>query len=135
MRLKEQRLWDVMLRHSKGTSAWLLRMENVVGEGTPDVYVVMPHGRASWVELKAPTRPVRDSTRLLGAEGLNQHQINWHVKAHSMGVMSYVLIRDDAGRLFLVEGVYADELNEMPTHELAELSLASTWDEVWEALT
>ena len=134
MRLKEQRLWDSM-KKAMPRHLWPQRIENVVGDGIPDVLVMAPRDVTSWVELKAPIRPKRARTPLLGAkEGLRQSQINWHLKAATKNAATYILIRDDHKAIFMIPGRYADEVNNMAIHELGILSVASNWKEVAEAI-
>lgn len=130
MRKQEQRLWDNMRRHApKGV--WMQRVENLVGEGMPDVWVAP----AAWVELKAPHLPKRSTTPLLGKdEGLRPAQINWHLKAAKSGVTSYVLIRDDQQNLYLLAGAHAAAMNSWPAEFVAEMSLARTWNGIWGVL-
>lgn len=131
MRQKEQRLWDAMRRRAPKW-LWLQRIENAVGEGIPDVYVASHTGRSAWVELKAPIKPVKATTRLLGTEGLRQSQINWHIKAARMNLESYILIRDNDGQLYLLPSAIAAQINELSALELSRRSLVDTWDELWE---
>lgn len=131
-RTKEQRVWDSFKR-GVPSGIWVQRIENVVGEGMPDVYVVS-NGLSSWVELKASRRPVRASTPLLGSRGLNVQQINWHMKAASVGVRSFILIRDEARDLYLVSGMHAEEINSFSASQMREHSLASSWDEIFSVL-
>lgn len=131
MRFKEQRLWDTMKRNAP-SDFWLQRIENVAVEGMPDVYVVC--AEPCWVELKAPTAPKRPTTRLLGNEGLRPAQINWHLKVASMGVRSFILIRDDAAHLYLIPGPFAQLVNDMTIPELQKISIADTWQKVFEVL-
>lgn len=134
MRLKEQRLWDSM-KKAMPRNLWLQRIENVVGDGIPDVLVMAPRDVTTWLELKAPIRPKRASTPLLGnKEGLRQSQINWHLKAATKGAATYILIRDDHNAVFMVPGRHANAVNEMAIHELGVLSAASNWKEVAEAV-
>ena len=128
MRKPEQKLWDTF-RAKMGKELDLQRVENLVGVGMADVYV----GKTGeWVELKAPTAPARASTRLLGNQGLNVDQINWHMKANRYRARStWVLIRDSLGRLFLVSGQYADEMNEWNTMELYAHSEAEDWADIF----
>ena len=70
------------------------------------------NGRQTWVELKAPKAPKRETTRVLGSEGCRTSQISWHLKAASMNVPSYILIRDDMKRHWLIDGMYADSVND-----------------------
>lgn len=131
MRLKEQKLWDTMKRW-KPAEFWLQRVENICVEGMPDLYCAAD--KQCWVELKAVTRPKRSGTRLLGDEGLRPAQINWHVKAASKGVASYVLVRDDQGYLYLLPGAAAADLNDMPRGGVEELSLAHDWAAIYREL-
>jgi hypothetical protein len=125
MRQKEQRLWDTMRRNAP-RGLWIQRVENLVMAGMPDLYV-----EGVWVELKAPTRPKRDTTPLLGREGLNPDQVNWHLQAARKNVRSYVLIRDDLGHLYLLRGVHAAELNGWPRSRVVLDSLADDWPGVF----
>lgn len=129
MRLPEQRLWDAM-RKAKPHGFWLQRIENVVMSGMPDVHAAGPR-RASWVELKAPKRPKREATPLMGREGLNPAQINWHLKAAQMGVRSYVLVRDSEHQLFLLRGDQAAEINGWPLPKLRQFSIAQRWPDIF----
>ena len=132
MRKKEQKLWDTFARHAPAALD-LQRVENLVGAGMPDVYV---GGTGCWVELKAPNVPARETTRLLGTEGLNVDQINWHLKAARSGrVNTFVLVRDSSSRLYLVPGNFAATMNDLPADELDSYSLASTWERIIEVLS
>lgn len=112
MRKPEQLLWDAM-RRNLPSALWLQRVENVVGDGMPDVYV----GRSGkWVELKVPQRvPARASTPLLGQHGLRLSQINWHIKHATMNhsQRSYILVRlPGTLELVLLPGSAAGSINE-----------------------
>jgi len=133
MRQAEQKLWDTTLRN-KPVGIALERVENGLGAGMPDVY-----SRAetfhTWIELKAPHAPKRESTRLLGSEGLSQEQINWHLKSARYGLITYVLIRDiEHKRLWLVGGGWADEMNDWTAAELDKNSLANNWRDIFSRL-
>lgn len=134
MRNKEQRLWDAMKRNLPA-GLWMQRIENVVGEGMPDVYV---GASGKWVELKAPSAvPARASTRLLGSEGLRPSQINWHLKnaACEKSPESFILIRTPDQELLLISGSLAETVNEMPLSLLRDISRARTWAEIERALS
>ena len=134
MRLKEQKLWDTMKRN-KPSMFWLQRIENSVGDGMADV-VCIARPQISWVELKAPIRPKRETTPLMGKkEGLSVGQINWHLKMVNKGQRAFVLIRDDTGELFLVPSKYAATMNESTVKELRQISVAFTWESVYEVLS
>lgn len=132
MRLQEQRLWDTLRRH-RPPCVTLERVENVLGVGMPDV-LVRATGFSTWVELKAPNAPQRDSTRLMGTEGLRPEQINWHLVSARYELPTFVLIRDNRLRLWLLPGALADTMNDMTADELTEHSLAGMWRDVYAVL-
>ena len=138
MRQKEQRLWDTFRRHLKEapTPLWHQRVENTAMSGMPDVVVHTTRGNIRWIELKAPNLPKRPTTPVLGDEGLNIAQRNWHLKAASMNVRSYILVR--VGDVpYLVPGMYAAEINDWPRSEYERRlsGVAVGWKEVCEALS
>lgn len=135
MRKAEQRLWDTMKRRAP-VNFWLRRIENEAGEGDPDVWSCYP-GVECWVELKAPKRPKRRTTRLMGADGLNKAQINWHIAASNYGVRAYTLIRDDKQRLMLIRSTVSvvKTINEMTLEELEEIAIASDWQSIFQELS
>lgn len=133
MRKKEQLIWDAW-KHYSTQLMWLQRVENVVAEGFPDVYV---GGSGRWVELKAPSKiPKRPDTPLLGAEGLRVSQKNWHQRnAKTKGApLSYILIRTVERELILVPGSLAPIVNDLSLDELRGYSLGRTWDEINKAV-
>jgi len=136
MRKSEQKLWDCFKRNMPA-HLWLQRVENVVGDGIPDVYV---GSSGLWVELKAPARmPVRANTPLLGSGGIRPSQINWHVRTASTraAVRSYVLIRTAEGELLLIPGQQAGVINLSTLDELRALSVTKfnpCWGEIMEKL-
>lgn len=132
MRKREQLLWDAMKRNLPA-ALWMQRVENLVGDGMPDVYI----GRTGcWVELKAPSRiPTRPTTPLLGKEGLRQSQKNWFIKHRTMAAPeSYILIRALDGEIFLIAGMHADGVNEMTVEVLRHESMADSWPAVADVL-
>lgn len=132
MRKAEQRVWDTMKRNAPN-DVWMERVENVVGEGMPDIWMASDQWHC-WVELKAARLPVRPTTRVLGREGLRPSQVNWHLKAAVRGLPVYTLIRDNLQNLYLVSCEHADEINEMPLARLQEVSLAGSWEEIFKVL-
>lgn len=139
MRKPEQLLWDAMKRNLP-KDLDLQRVENLVGEGMPDVYV----GRSGkWVELKAPPRiPARANTPLLGDRwGLRTSQKNWHIKHHShrgsKDRPSYVLIRIAAtGELMLIHGCVAESINQLSYGLLkAGFVIANDWRQIAQELS
>ena len=132
MMKQEQNLWASMSRNQPA-DFWLQRVENVMVTGMPDIYSVR-NGRAAWIELKAVSSPVKDTTTLLGRKGLNVDQINWHIRAAAHGVRSFILIRTIGKReLRLLSGASAKLVNHMSYGEFKSMPV-TTWDEVFEAL-
>jgi len=132
-RLKEQRLWDAVRRNAP-KSWWLQRVENVVVEGMPDVFIAASFGVGIWLELKAPIRPKRLSTRLLGNGGLRPSQINWQMKAATKGLRAFTLIRDDEGVLFNVPCAYVRGINELSTSDMLSIYQIKDWEQLWRNL-
>ena len=134
MRKKEQLLWDALKRNAPA-SLWLQRVENVLGEGMPDVYV---GATGAWIELKAPsTIPKHGTTPLLGSsDGLRNSQINWHIKNAALPAAprTYILIRTVERELLLLPGRLAGIVNACSLSALraAKLNQATTteWDEI-----
>jgi len=112
---------------------FLERIENLVGVGIPDVLSIYS-GAVSFVELKAAARPKRETSKLLGVHGLRPEQVNWHLRWHQFGGRSFVLTRDDAMGLYMLEGRLADSINDMSVATQRELSIASDWIQVFERL-
>lgn len=126
-RLKEQRLFDTLKRNCP-SDIWLQRVENLVAVGMPDLTHLVEGGTTGWIELKAVTTPKRAGTRLMGIEGLNKDQINWHLKYTRMGGDSWILIRDTGMRLYLVHGRHAAEINDWPVDVVRSNSDATSWE-------
>jgi hypothetical protein len=128
MRKKEQLLWDAWKANAP-RDLDLQRVENVVGEGMPDVYVGT---NGNWVELKAPSaNREKDGQSLLGdAEGLRISQKNWHLKnsSHPNAPRSFILIRLPNHKLFLLSGHLAPVINAMNYSSVEKVALAWTWD-------
>ena len=132
MRKEEQRIWDTM-KNNAPDGAWMERVENLVGNGMPDIWVGGEGGHC-WVELKAAVVPVRPTTPLLGSSGLRQSQINWHKKAAQRAIPVYTLIRDDKGGLYLLGCDRSEEINAMPRGHMRVASLAASWTEIFARL-
>ena len=132
MRKTEQRVWDSMKRNMP-SRMWMRRIENEVGEGEADVWIGMS-GRQVWVELKAAKLPARATTRVMGDDGLRLSQINWHLKMASLGLETWVLIRDDNMQLYLLPGALADKMNDMCVADLMVHSEAADWEGIEKCL-
>lgn len=132
LRKTEQRLWDRMRRALTGRVR-VERVENVVGEGTPDV-LLLKAGCVTWCELKAVEEyPVRQHTRVLGDDGLNVAQRNWHLDWARWGGFSIIVV-GVADDLFVLRGELADEVNDMSRVALAAAAGARDWAGLLEML-
>ena len=131
MRKKEQRLWDTMCRH-RPRDIDLQRVENMIMAGMPDVHWVSSF--CGWVELKSVTRPKRPTTRLMGREGLNIDQINWHLSYHKFGGRSWVLVRDSAMKLYLISGKHAAVMNDWTEAQMDAANAAASWPAIFAVL-
>lgn len=128
MRKREQLLWDAM-RRNLPRELWLQRVENVAGDGMPDVYVGFS---GKWVELKAPSKiPKRETTPLLGAEGLRPSQVNWLLQhRNSCAPIAFILIRTIENELLLIHGMHAKIINELPLRKLRDMCFAQSWHDI-----
>lgn len=141
MRKPEQWLWDALRSHAaKDQSVYFERIENVVGDGMPDVVALAdgPLSVTSFVELKARTTwPVRKDTPVFTDDtGMRVSQINWHLNWTRRGGNSYVLIGVGVLRqrqLFLLSGALAPGINRMTKHEF-QLIEPDSWATIFTRL-
>ena len=136
MRQAEQKVWDAMKRGAKKVPAlWLQRVENIAGDGMPDVHAAHD-AIESWVELKAAKMPARSTTKLQMSEGLRQSQINWHLKAQSKGLRTYILVRIEGMERepMLINGSWAKEFNDYIYADAVAASVARGWPDIFEEL-
>lgn len=125
MRKKEQRLWDRMRGALRG-AVLLLRVENVVADGFPDL-IALRHGRVTMIELKAVEKwPVRPATPVLGKNGLSLAQQNFCLSWRRAGGNMLVVVAVGTA-LFVVHGHEADHLNGMNRKQLEGAAAARDW--------
>ncbi len=126
MRQKEQRLWDAMRNHKPPTHR-LERIENMVGDGIPDVWCIC-NGVVRPCELKAVySMPHRASTPVMGRGGLRQEQKNWHMDWAKFGGRSVIILGVGVGahrQLIALDGRDADWANTGNWAQLCALSIA-----------
>jgi len=97
------------------------RIENVVGVGTPDVNYCI-EGVEGWIEIKSPSAPKRKTTAVLKSQhNLNQDQKNWFKSQFNAGGTAWILLCMKT-KWILVSGSWADQVNEMTTDRLLEIS-------------
>jgi hypothetical protein len=140
-RLKEQRLWDRFSANMKRPGIKLFRVENLVGDGFPDVLVITRQGPTTrgvvaMIELKAvEAAPVRPTTPLLGDKvGASREQRNWHLEWTHLGGTSYFLVGVGSKTNLLVPGHFHDEINRFPLQTMQLAACAQTWDTIYTEL-
>ena len=134
MRKAEQKVWDAMKRAAKkhAPKLWMERVENLVSDGMPDVYAEGP-----WVELKAAKLPKRATTKLQMGEGVRTSQVNWHLKAQTRGLVSFILIRIEERKdePSLIKGQLAEGVNRWCADECYAYAAAIGWEAIFKELT
>lgn len=121
----EARLWTRM-RAGIADKCFVQRVENMVGEGLPDVILHRKaDGQCAFVELKCrPLAPVRGSTGVFtGSYGLRPAQVAFAYSRASAGAAIFVL--GQCGEdVWLVHGRYARDLAAMTR---VDLDLTADW--------
>lgn len=123
--------WDWLRNGIKKTVpnfSLLERVENGVHIGTADVNYCI-RGHEGWIELKAVDLPKRGDTAVLGRQGLNKEQINWHLARTQVLSQTWVFISADPYR-WLVGGHSAAKVNGWTADELCLFS-RFWYDEKW----
>lgn len=123
--MSETNLWKRM-RRGVAPFSFVQRIENLVGEGVPDVILhVRDDGRCLLVELKhRQLYPVRASTPIFtGNCGLRPEQVAWIYSRAIVGAGIYILGQCD-DRVWLVHGRFARELH---TFSRAALDECCEW--------
>lgn len=130
MRKAEQRLWDTMKRQAP-KDVWLNRIENMLDPGIPDV-LVMREDRVAWVELKAPKRPMRDMSMLLKTDDVRTAQVNWMLRAATIGQNVMLVMRDDCAQLYVLPGLLAPCFKGLSLADARRYSICGSWDRFWD---
>lgn len=130
MRKPEQRFWD-RTRRVLEQHLHLERIENVVGVGTPDVWVLSHANRVTPLELKAVQGfPARPLTRVLGPKvGLSRDQRNWHMAWQQAGGQSAILVGVGGDRQYLFPGYAHDLINEFNQAQFEMFALPD-WERI-----
>lgn len=129
MRLAEQKLWD-RIKNNAPSGTWLQRIENLVFNGMPDAYIADKDHESMWFELKWCKKPVRRTSCLIHSKDMRIEQKNWHVKAATMGVKSYIIIGSDDKSVYIIPGALAYTVHEMDMIMLEEYRTTS-WPDFW----
>lgn len=132
LRLPEQRLWDKMRKELKEKRRiYLERIENMVGDGIPDVLCSTVHAGTSFIELKAQdVLPAREDSKVLGSAGLRVSQRNWHLDWKRNGGTSWVLIGIEQTHFLLLSGRLHDSINDMSFIQLRAAAAAEGWFQI-----
>lgn len=136
MRLPEQRFWDRTRARLQGEFR-LERIENLAGVGTPDVLATArATGRTTLIELKAVVElPKRATSKVLGRAGLNQDQKNWHMDFVRAKGQAFILVGIGPYRQLLIEGRWADHINDWNFTEMNIHAIAFDWLDIKNVLT
>lgn len=136
MRLPEQRFWD-RTRARLQEEFRLERIENLAGVGTPDVLATArATGRTTLIELKAVVElPKRATSKVLGRAGLSQDQKNWHMDFVRAKGQAFILVGIGSHDQLLIEGRWADHVNDWCLHELKTHAVAFDWLDIKNVLT
>ncbi len=129
-RLKEQRLWDVFSAAAEKTLK-LHRVENLIGNGMPDVIGINDRGTSFWIELKAIDKwPVRGTTAVLrnafepGQIGFQKEWNSWNGRAFTLlriGVSEFMLLSaSEHNLLTLTQGQILDGVLCHGKHEIVK---------------
>lgn len=102
MRKPEQKVWDALKAHAPH-GVRLERIENGIGSGTADVYLLCL-GSSVWFEIKALMVPANNSTPIIKRDTFEKDQPKWHISIATYGGRSYVVARDSEGQWYLVPG-------------------------------
>lgn len=120
MNKQESSLWSKiapkLCRYMK-----LRRIENMVGEGDPDVFM-FKEGWVGFMELKAKDHPKRASTSVFRTGGLRPAQINYLVELHEEVIPAFILAK--AGeKIWLVPSLHALTFNTLTSSELDRVAI------------
>ncbi len=90
--MNESGLWRFLRTKLKGY--WEpVRIENLVGIGTPDVYYTLTNGTMGWLELKhVDNWPKRQST-VIKIDHFTSEQRNWIRRHGQLGANVFLLLR------------------------------------------
>jgi hypothetical protein len=136
----ETKLWHAINDKMRLPGDRLDRIENSVSSGAGDVNGCLA-GEDVWIELKAPSEPVRAGTPLMTSNNnhpLLQTQMNWFRRQHNAGGIAFILVRTDR-RMMLVDGTkHGDVFNkwtvaQMVTHSIANFAVPTKQEE-WRLL-
>ena len=117
----ETRLWNRM-RPGIAPFCFAQRIENLVGEGVPDVVLhSRVSGHCAFVELKCRLlMPVRESTTIFkGDYGLRPEQVAW-IYGRAMAGANVWILGQGGDWLVLVHGKHARELESMTADDLIQ---------------
>ena len=118
MKGSEKQMW-AWLRPHLAPYLRMQRIENVVGEGTPDIFFTA-RARCGWLELKYRAQsPQRDTTPLFtAATGMRRSQLAWINRFHAAN--THIILRAGC-QLWCVPGGRAHQINGMSAAALTAI--------------
>jgi hypothetical protein len=115
---------------------WAQRIENGLIVGMPDVHLATRREQY-WIELKSFNAPSRHTTHWMGIGGgkgqIRQEQVNWHIKAHSMNIKSFILAKI-SGENYLVPNKAIKDIHKY-CHDDWNCYRIPSWDSLWSILS
>lgn len=103
----------------KGEGMDIMRVENMVQDGPPDVNFCYS-GVEGWIELKfIDSIPKRDTSKVFGSKGLRPSQIIWIHRRVKRGGRVFILAKMGEG-IALVHGCWAKEFNDWTISDFGE---------------
>lgn len=103
------------------------RIENGLGAGMPDSNYCF-EGCEGWIEIKAPSVPVRETSRVIAASHpVSLDQSNWFLAQSNAGGRGFLYVATEAA-LVLIDGVIvAHDYELINSLSLAQLINNSVW--------
>lgn len=121
MKSSEQLLWSALRPAFRQEGALVLRVENIVEDGFPDVVMQHPEAGLLLIELKSrPDAPKKITSLALGKNyGLRQSQKNWWLEFTRHGGKGYI-VSQIAGLYYAHAGADADAINYWTLEEFCD---------------
>ena len=137
--MSEKNVYQLLKKHVIRHPDRIDRIENLTVVGMPDVNLCI-QGRESWIEIKAPREPKRDSTPLFGSNHkVSLEQANWMKRQIDAGGRCFFFIGTNM-RFLLLSGAIGGIINSMRVEELRKEALwegmrrKAMWEELREIL-
>ena len=137
--MSEKNVYQLLKKHVIRHPDRIDRIENLTVVGMPDVNLCI-EGRESWIEIKAPREPKRETTPLFGSNHkVSLEQTNWMKRQTDAGGRCFFFIGTNM-RFLLLSGAIGAIINTMSVEELRKVALwegmrrKADWKELRETL-